>query len=198
MLLNELEFHLMNNPVRRWIQRTVEIGRLRSLSKLGEGKNILEIGCGTGYSTKLIFKHFKPKEITAIDLDPRMVELAQKNNADPRTTFRVADVAHLPFPDATFDAVIGFGVMHHVPDWKGGLGELYRVLRKDGELILEDLSIETFANPIWRKLLQHPYETMYTADQFIQTIKAIGFADVLVRKFNPLSLFPYFILRAVK
>jgi ubiquinone/menaquinone biosynthesis C-methylase UbiE len=54
------------------------------------------------------------------------------------------DASKLDFPDNHFDAVFDFGIIHHIPNWKDCIQELKRVLKPNGEVILEELSIDTF------------------------------------------------------
>jgi ubiquinone/menaquinone biosynthesis C-methylase UbiE len=54
------------------------------------------------------------------------------------------DASKLDFPDGHFDAVFDFGIIHHIPNWKDCIQELKRVLKPNGEVILEELSIDTF------------------------------------------------------
>ena len=77
MKTNLLEFNLMNNPVRSWIQRNIEIKPFLHHSS-SKGGVILEIGCGNGYGTKLINKYFQPKQIIGIDIDEKMIKAATK------------------------------------------------------------------------------------------------------------------------
>jgi len=201
MILNKLEFFLMNNPLRRCIQDKREAQELRKLSSLPPGKIILEIGCGNGYGTVLIQKYFSPTTIQAIDLDPRMIQRAQKRIQTQSVHFQVASAAKLPFNNNSFDAVFDFGIIHHIPNWKNALGELHRVLKPKGELLLEDLSIESFSGfpgSFYRKILSHPYDQMYTHTQFIEKIKKLGFEIVHFKKYNPLGLLRYFVIVARK
>lgn len=212
MLLNRLEFALMNNGVRRFIQEKREVRELRRLSSLPPGKKILEIGCGSGHGTLLIQKFFSPREIQAIDLDPRMIEMAKRRinsggvdkhpvNSLTSVTFQVASATKLPFPKNYFEAIIDFGVIHHIPDWQDALGELQRVLTPGGELILEDLSMESFSGfPGWlyQKTLDHPYAQMYTYEQFIEGLKKAGFTILHAYRYNPLGLLKYFVVVARK
>jgi ubiquinone/menaquinone biosynthesis C-methylase UbiE len=71
MLMNSLEFTLMDNPVKGVVHEFIEMNHIRRLSQLPKGKKVLEIGCGNGYGTKLINKYFQPNHITAIDLDEK-------------------------------------------------------------------------------------------------------------------------------
>ena len=191
----------MNNPLRAMIQDKYELKILRKMSSLKNVEKALEIGCGNGYGTKLIKKYYSPKNIIAIDLDEKMIKIAQKRNTDTSITFKVMNAAQLDFPNNYFDVVFDFGIIHHIPNWKDCIQELKRVLKPNGKIILEELSLETFSigvGKIWKKILEHPYENMYTRNQFSQYIKEIGFEIVNYKEFNPLKLIKHFSLTAVK
>lgn len=201
MILNKLEFALMNNPLRRFIQDKIEIKELRSRSSLPPHKAILEIGCGSGYGTRLIQRYFQPTKIEAVDLDPRMIVLARKRVQDPTISFRVGSATKLPFKSNTFDAVIEFGIIHHIPNWKKAVEELYRVLTPGGELLLEDLSAETFETPLgkwYKRFLDHPYKKMYRRDEFIDYLQSVGFQIIVQKQYHPLYLLKYFVIIAQK
>src|SRR5574338_29238 len=170
MLMNSLEFIAMNNPIRALIQDIIEAKTLRKYATLSQTAMVLEIGCGNGTGTKLIKKYFNPQEIYAIDLDPKMIALAKKNNKSKNIHFEIGDAAKLNYENDTFDAIFDFAIIHHIPNWKDSLCELKRVLKPRGQLILEDLSIETFGNSLGktlRKVLDHPYKEMYKREEFI-------------------------------
>jgi len=201
MKLNHIEFILMNNPLRAFIQEKYEVNILRNMSSIKNIETALEIGCGNGNGTKLIKKYFLPKNIIAIDLDERMIEIAQKRNKDPRVTFKVMDASKLDFPDNCFDAVFDFCIIHHIPNWKDCIEEVKRVLKPKGEFILEEVSIETFTKGIgrlWRKLLDHPYDYMFTPKQFTDYLNQTGFEILNYKELNPLKLIRHFSLNAVK
>ena len=201
MKLNKLEFLAMNNPIRRSIQEQYELKILREMTSLRKPQLVLEIGCGSGNGCRLIKEYFSPSNIIGIDLDEKMVEKALKRTTDSSISYRVMDASHLDFPDQHFDAVFDFGIIHHIPNWKDCLGEISRVLKPSGELILEDMSIDSFANGIgglWRLLSVHPYESMYTTEQFTDFLNEIGLTVVHFKKSNPLHLLKFFSLTAVK
>ena len=201
MLLNKIEFVLMNNPIKGYIQDKMEVRRLRKLSSLKPHKTILEIGCGNGTGTKLIKKYFKPKKIYALDLDPRMIDRAVRKNSDPTISFAVGDATTLQFEDNQFDAIVDFGIIHHIPNWKKSLEELKRVLKQGGELILEDLSIDTFntfPGRFYRAILAHPYAQMYTKDEFITYLEKLQFTIVREETHHPLGILKYFVVIARK
>ena len=201
MILNKLEFLLMNNVIRKFIRDKYEAKNLRKASHLPKGKVILEIGCGDGSGTQSIQKYFRPQKIHGIDLDPRMIEVANREKSGLGVSFSVGDIEKLKFKNNQFDAVMDFGVIHHVPNWKKGLRELKRVLKTDGELILEDLSIDTFNTPvgkIFKRLLNHPYKSMYAEKEFTEYLKTLGFEITRHESRNPLGLMKYFIIVARK
>jgi ubiquinone/menaquinone biosynthesis C-methylase UbiE len=51
----------------------------------------------------------------------------------------IGDITQIAHPDASFDGVFVFGILHHVPAWRAALRELGRVLRPGGVLVIEEL-----------------------------------------------------------
>jgi ubiquinone/menaquinone biosynthesis C-methylase UbiE len=161
--------------------------------------SVLEIGCGNGNGTKLIRKYFNPRHITAIDLDQKMIQIAQETVPDGSTTFQVMDASKLDFPSESFDAIFDFSSIHHIPNWKNCIEELRRVLIVGGKLILEEFSIDTFSGfpgRLYRLLLSHPYEHMFSTDEIVQHLENVGFKIDDIKKLNPLKMMPHFFLLA--
>ena len=199
MKLNFLEFLLVNNPVRAYVQEKYELPMLMKMLTSNTFDSVLEIGCGSGNGTKLIRKYFNPRHISAIDLDEKMIEIAQRSVHDEPTTFQVMDASNLDFSNDSFDAIFDFSSIHHIPNWKKCIGELKRVLKAGGKLILEEFSIDTFSGfpgSLYRSLLSHPYEEMFSTEEIIQHIENVGFRIDDVKKFNPFRLAPHFFLVA--
>lgn len=91
---------------------------------------VLEVGCGPGDFAARIRDELGVG-IVALDVSPRMVELARGRGLDAR----VGDAQEVPFGDGEFDCAVANWVLHHVPDLDRGLGELARVLRAEGRLV---------------------------------------------------------------
>jgi SAM-dependent methyltransferase len=96
--------------------------------------NVLEVGCGVG-SLWSANRELIPLgwQMTLSDRSPAMVqEAARRIGANPQFTFATADVAALPYADASFDAVIAHFMLYHVPDLPRAFWEIHRVLRPRG------------------------------------------------------------------
>jgi SAM-dependent methyltransferase len=92
---------------------------------------ILEVGCGWGELAEWVGRE-TGAEVVAVDLSPRMVELARERGVDAR----IGDVQALPFADGEFDVAIAAWMLYHVPDLDRGIAELARVLRPGGRLVV--------------------------------------------------------------
>ena len=112
-------------------------------------QRVLEVGAGTGAFAERVHRELGA-DFTAVDLSPRMVELARERGVSAS----VADVRDLPFGDWTFDCVAALWVFHHVPDLDRGLGELARVLGPGGRLVAVAFCRENLADLY--ELLEQP------------------------------------------
>lgn len=98
------------------------------------GKRVLDIAVGTGWSTEQFVR--AGAEVTAIDITPTAVELTKRRLAlyGLKADMRVADAQNLPFPDRSFDFVLAFGCLMHMPDTRKAIREIHRVLRSGGRV----------------------------------------------------------------
>jgi ubiquinone/menaquinone biosynthesis C-methylase UbiE len=176
MLLNTVEKALMNNPVRAMAQRWIEAPRLRTMGGPALGAHALEIGCGRGVGTELVLDVFGAAHVDAFDLDPDMVALARTRLAPYGSRVRIwaGDAEHIDAPDATYDAVFDFAIVHHVPDWRGALSEIARVLKPGGRFYGEEVLRALIQHPLWRRLLEHPMHDRFDADGFAGGLEQAG------------------------
>lgn len=117
----------------------VTAARRRSLDllALSTGEELLVEGCGTGLDLPLIPDGVR---VTGFDLSPRMVERARRRAAalSLEARLEVADAARLPYPDASFDAVLLHLILAIVPDPVACLRETARVLCPGGRVAVFD------------------------------------------------------------
>jgi SAM-dependent methyltransferase len=101
-----------------------------------EGAHLLETAAGTGIVTRVLDKALPVSvSIMATDLNQAMLDHGPKQLASTRVTWRQADAAALPFPDAHFDAVVcQFGAMFF-PDKVRAFAEARRVLKEGSRFV---------------------------------------------------------------
>ena len=106
--------------------------RLSDLS----AESVLETAAGTGIVTRALARSLaKTVAIVATDLNQPMLDFAAAQSGAETVTWRHADALSLPFPDASFDAVVcQFGVMFF-PDKRAACGEALRVLKRGGRFL---------------------------------------------------------------
>lgn len=101
-------------------------------TKVSQGSNILDIGCGTGHLAGELMQ--RGYAAWGVDLSEAMVEYAREHYN--RDRFRVGDIEQIPFPDNTFDAVMCLGVMEYLEKDEPALREMWRVLKPGGRAVI--------------------------------------------------------------
>ena len=179
--MNRVETALVNSPPRRALQRFYETPTLLRLGgALSPDARVLEVGCGAGYGTELILRRFAAARVDAIDLDPAMIARAQARLAPYRDRVHLAtgsatDLrAALNADDGSYDAVFDFGIIHHIPDWRGAVAEAARVLSPGGRFYFEEVTSHALNRPTYRRLFDHPTEDRFTAEDFLDQIGRHG------------------------
>jgi ubiquinone/menaquinone biosynthesis C-methylase UbiE len=111
--------------------RHLDEAEVETVADLVRGREVLEVGCGTG----LILARLAglARRAVGVDLSPGMLALARERGLDVVE----ANATALPFPDASFDVAVSFKVLAHIPDIRGALSEMARVVRPGGIVAAE-------------------------------------------------------------
>ena len=101
------------------------------------GGVVIDVGCGTGRALPALRQAVGSHgAVIAADLTPAMLAKARPQATAARAALVLADARKLPFADASADALFAAGLIDHLPDPEAGLGELARVTRTGGLLVL--------------------------------------------------------------
>ena len=122
---------------------------------LRAGQKVLDVAAGNGNATLAAARRFC--EVTSTDYVPALLESgrARAEAEDQEIVFKEADAENLPFPDASFDAVIStFGVMF-TADQDKAAAELLRVCKPGGRIGLANWTPESFVGQMFRTIAKY-------------------------------------------
>ena len=197
-------YDFLNRVLSAGIDRYWRSRAVRMLSD-EQPRRVLDVATGTADLAIKIERTLHPRKTIGIDLSTEMLDRGrakiEQKGLSPRISLRKADAADLPFADASFDAAfVAFGV-RNFEDLDAGLGDIRRVLRPSGALVVLEFSSPR-AFPIkqvydWysRRVLpriggllspdQGAYEYLPNSvaafpdgTDFLQRMRSAGFADL--------------------
>lgn len=119
---------------------------------------ILDMPCGRGFYLNML-RYVSKARLIGADLDEEVIHKARENvgHLDGLALLR-ANIYNLPFPDATFDAVILSEVLEHIDDDVAGLKEAFRVLKPGG---VAAITVPNANYPFWWDPINKSLETVF-------------------------------------
>lgn len=154
---------------------------------LTDDARVLDVGCGSGWATRLIAETVINGRVTGIDISDEMIDLAQSSStAFPNVDFRVASAEALPFADAEFSHAFSMESLYYYSNLSAALKEIHRVLVNGGTFItVVDLYLENEPSHQWIPTLNVPVQLLAVAD-YHSLLNSAGFINVTdERIFDP-------------
>ncbi|MDZ7543682.1 methyltransferase domain-containing protein, partial [Clostridium perfringens] len=105
--------------------------RMIKLMGIDGNSEILEVGSGPGFFTKILLDNFNECEITSLDNDDKFLEFAYNNlktKYGDRVTFVKDDITKTSIPDNYYDCIIARFVFQHLSDPLSAANEIFRIL----------------------------------------------------------------------
>jgi SAM-dependent methyltransferase len=130
--------------------------RIYSVLKGRPAPQLMDAGCGYCYHSVRIAR--LGAQVTGVDFSPAALAAAERTIAaagqKERIELREGSILELPFADGTFDNVLCWGVLMHIPDLEKALTELCRVVAPGGRLVIGENSVQSFHCRIFEPMLR--------------------------------------------
>jgi SAM-dependent methyltransferase len=157
------------------------------LMRVPADARVLDVGCGSGWATRLLAGYAIDGQVTGIDISDEMIRVARESShAFPNTDFEVASTEHLPFADHEFTHAFSMESLYYYSDILKALTEIHRVLRPGGLFVaVVDLYWENEATHQWIDELKIPVELL-SIDDYRGLFIDAGFVNIRdQRLFDP-------------
>jgi SAM-dependent methyltransferase len=119
-----------------WSRRYVLDAVMLERALVGAPANALDVGCGEGRFCRLL----SARGVRTVGVDPTLALIARARALDPTGDYRIGAGEALPAEDASFDMVVSYLTLIDIPDYRTAIGEMARVLRPGGSLLVANLT----------------------------------------------------------
>src|SRR5579883_2531551 len=136
---------MMQERIRREFNQWADSGRGRGIEKrhwettrqlielmnVGEHDNVLDLGCGVGWATRVLAQKAARGIVVGVDLSDRMIAQARSGYRNPPNVFfAVADASGIPHAAGFFNSLLSVESLYYYPDLEAAFSEAHRVLSR--------------------------------------------------------------------
>jgi len=188
---------MMQERIRREFNQWADSGHGRGLEKrhwettrqlielmnVDEHDNVLDLGCGVGWATRVLAQKAARGIVLGIDLSDRMIGQARSAYRNPHNAlFLVADASGIPCSQGFFSSVLAAESIYYYPELDQSFCEVHRVLKPGGKaFFLNSYYAENTYGHEWAKHIDIPVQLLGTND-YVAALKKCGFATVTHRR----------------
>lgn len=139
---------------------------------------IVDVGCGWGRSFRMLKERFAPQRLVGVDVSREMLKIAEATTREHGVAVELhcGDSSQLPLPDASADMLFCHQTFHHLVHQEAALAEFHRVLKPGGVLLFAESTRAYIHSWIIRLLFRHPMDVQRTAAEYLDMLRAAGFA----------------------
>ena len=188
---------MIQDRIRREFNRWVDSGQgcglekrhwettrqLVDLMSVEEYHNVMDLGCGVGWATRLLAQRASRGIVLGIDLSDRMILQARKGSRNPHNAlFLVADAAGIPCGSGFFDSLLSVESIYYYPGLDLAFHEVHRILKPGGRafFLISYYKENPFGHE-WAKHIDIPVHLL-GAEDYISILKSSGFRSASHRR----------------
>ena len=162
--------------------RPVGVQAIESMSIAADAR-VLDVGCGSGWATRLMAGKATSGRVVGIDIADEMVKLARETSTSfTNLEFQVASAERLPFSDGEFTHAFSMESLYYYADMLAALREIKRVLKPGGIFVtIVDLYQENAPSGQWIEQLKVPVQFLSIAE-YRSLFEGAGFVKVADRR----------------
>lgn len=149
-------------------------------------ERVLDVGCGTGELLARLAAKYPAARLAGLDPVPEMLEVARQK-LRPGVELRVGWANELPWPEESFDVVVSCNMFHYITHPLEALGEMDRVLRPGGRIVITDWCDDYVACRlcnVYLRLLSKAHYKTYRQSECLSLLKAAGHAEATVERYK--------------
>jgi SAM-dependent methyltransferase len=155
-----------------------------SSENISRNSYVLDAGCGTGQTAAYIHQKYKAR-VVGLEINTIMVEKAKKRFQTQQLPIPIiaGSVENIPFEDNTFDFILSESVLAFVQKPKA-LREFYRVLKKGGRLIANEMTINKRLSQMAESEIKKFYslDSLLLEEDWRQLLEELGFQKIKIKK----------------
>jgi SAM-dependent methyltransferase len=167
-------------------KRGVNPDRWKAVQKHA-GRSVLDVGCGSG---AYVLKLHEDRKAAGVDYQPF------ESWREAPECFQVSPADQLPFPDGSFETVLCFETLEHLPDPQKALRECFRVATRNLILTVPNCQITPAmkeSNLLYSHWSDRTHIQFYDLNTIQDAVRAAGFQIAEARLINRINLMPFFL-----
>ena len=147
------------------------LARYAFARRYAQGKRVLDAGCGTGYGSAELAQ--SAAAVTGVDVAADAIEYARANYPLPGLSFLESSCTAVPFPAESFDLLVAFEVIEHLPEYRSFLDECGRLLTREGLFIVSSPNKRYYATTRAATGPNPYHEHEFEAEEFVRELERV-------------------------